>query len=106
MITPRENMLRFFSGGKTEWLPSSLDIKRFLPEFIPDNIARGFISQQKPFAGPFGGRDWFGVDWVYDPVSRGSMETGRLLEDIEQWEENMVFPDLEAMLRGRAYRAD
>ena len=97
MITPRENMLRFFSGRETEWLPSSLDVKRFLPEFISDNVARGLISQQKPFGGAFGGRDWFGVEWVYDPVSRGSMETGYLLEDIEQWETGVAFPDLDTM---------
>lgn len=97
MITPRENILRFFSGRETQWLPSSLDVKRFLPEFISDNVARGLISQQKPFNGTLGGRDWFGVEWIYDPVSRGSMEVGHLLEDIEQWETDVVLPDLEAM---------
>lgn len=98
MLTHRENIFRFFNGQESEWLPSSLDIKRFLPEFIPDNIARGLINQQRPFSGAsFGGKDWFGVEWQYDPVSRGSMEVGHLLDDIEDWEEKLIFPNLDDM---------
>ena len=97
MITPRENFIRFLKNEKYEWIPSSQDQQRVFPDMIPDNISRGLISQQEPYTGEFGGKDWFGVDWYYDPAAGGSMEKAPLLDDpdeLEDWESKVVFPNL------------
>lgn len=98
-MTPRENMIAFFKGEPVEWIPvSNTDLRRFQPAFVPEYVARGFVSQQQPFdPANYGGPDWFGVDWKYDPVAGGSMETGHILEDISEWEDVIVFPDLDAI---------
>lgn len=97
MLTPRENYIRFFKNETCEWTPTSMDQLQFRPAFIPDHIARGMVAQQTPYTGQFGGRDLFGVDWVYDPAAGGSMETGVMFDDIEEWESHVKFPDLDAM---------
>lgn len=97
MYTPRENLIHFFRDEPVEWKPVSTDMLNFLPEFVPEYIARGTVAQQKPFTGQYGGPDWFGVNWYYDPVARGSMETMHLLDDISEWKEKVVFPDLDAI---------
>ena len=93
MMTPRENFIRFLSNEPYEWIPSSNDICRFCPAFLPDHVARGMVSQQNRYTGELGGPDILGVQWRYDPNARGSMEVGSLCEDIDQWEERLIFPD-------------
>ena len=99
-ITPRENFIRFFKGEPTEWQPTSVDMKPFLPEIIPENIARGMVMQQSPFPKEkFGGRGMFNVDWVFEPEAGGSIETAPLyndLEALEEWENKFEFPDLDS----------
>lgn len=97
MLTPRENFLRFFKGEPCEWTPSILDQQSFRPVFIPDHVARGLVAQQTPYTGDFGGLDLFGVDWYYDPKAGGSMEKGVLFDDVAEWREKVVFPDLEKL---------
>jgi len=97
MMTPRENFIRFLSNEPYEWIPSSNDICRFCPAFLPDHVARGMVSQQNRYTGELGGPDILGVQWRYDPNARGSMEVGSLCEDIDQWEERLIFPDLDTM---------
>jgi len=94
MVTPRENFLNFLQGRHYDRMPSSLDRHRILPDIIPENTARGLILEQTPYTGPLGGKDFFGVDWVYEPEIRGSIETGALFEDIGDWELHVRFPDL------------
>ena len=96
-MTPRENFIRFLKNEPYEWIPSSNDICRFCPAFLPDHVARGMVSQQNRYTGELGGPDILGVQWRYDPNARGSMEVGSLCEEIEQWEERLIFPDLDAM---------
>lgn len=93
-LTPRENFVRFLTRQPVEWMPTSDDQLSFLPELIPDNVARGMVAQQTPHAGEWGGPDWFGVQWRFDPRAGGSMEIAPLLEDIEDWEERVTFPAL------------
>ena len=101
MLTPRENFLRFFRHEPYEWTPSTGDLKKFLPALYPDNVARGRVVQQLPFPEErYGGKDFFGVNWVFEQAVGGSMETEPLFadpEDLENWEELMVFPDLDSL---------
>jgi len=95
MLTPRENWIRFLKGEEPEWMPSDRDMVLFLPAFLPENVARGKVVQQGEFdESTYGGKDWFGVDWVYDPTVRGSMEVAPLMDEVDEWEEKVVFPDL------------
>ncbi|MBR4953113.1 MAG: methyltransferase, partial [Oscillospiraceae bacterium] len=96
-MTPRENFISFFKGADYEWVPSNMDQLQFRPAFIPDNVARGFVAQQHNYTGPFGGKDMFGVEWIYQEEQHGSMEAGHLFDDIEDWREHVVFPNLNAM---------
>ena len=100
-MTPRENLLNFFHGKPYEWIPSNLDTRSFQPTLMVENKARGFVDQQNPIPPEqFGGIDWFGVNWVYDPNCRGSIETKCLLDDPDDlldWEEKIRFPDLSQM---------
>ena len=96
MYTPKENFIHFYHNDPVEWTPMADDICMFQPEEINLYIARGFVLQQEPFpVEKYGGPDWFGVEWTYDPVSRGSMEVSHPLSDISEWEEKIVFPNLD-----------
>lgn len=98
VMTPRENLLNFFHGKEYEWIPSNLDTRSFQPLLNVENKARGFVDQQDPLPPEqFGGTDWFGVEWIYDPNCRGSIEKKCLLDDPDDlldWETKIVFPDI------------
>ncbi len=96
-MTPRENFINFFNNKSYEWIPNGMDLLNFRPTLIPDNISRGLILQQEAYTGPLGGKDFFGVEWVFDPAARGAMEVEPLFDDIEEWEDYVVFPDLDAL---------
>ena len=97
MLTPRENLIAFFKGQDYAWLPSRLDMLPFMPELICDNVARGLVVQQRPYTGPLGGKDLLGVDWFFEESVGGSMEKAPLFNDIEDWENYVHFPDLDAL---------
>ncbi len=98
MLTPRENFVRFFRNEPTQWLPSSLDFKQFGPEEVIENVCRGFVSQQNPFPREkYGGRGYFGLDWVFEPEVGGAITVGKFFEDIEDWEKYVEWPDLDAI---------
>lgn len=97
MMTPRENYLKWLKNEPYEWIPTSMDQLQFRPAFIPDHVARGMVAQQEPFAGEYGGKDLFGVEWYFEAEAEGSMEVGTLFEDIEDWENYVKFPDFDAM---------
>ena len=96
-MTPRDNFINFLSGKDYEWTPNIMDLCQFRPAFIPDNVARAFVAQQEPWTAPFGGKDLLGVEWIFQSEAGGSMEAGTLFEDIEDWKDHVVFPDLDAM---------
>ena len=101
MLTPRDNYIRFLNGDPYEWAPTSGDQRRFAPAFIPDNVARGMVIQQEPFpVENYGGKDLFGVEWIFQPEANGSMEKQPLfsnLDDLYDWREKLAFPDLNNM---------
>lgn len=99
-ISPRENMLRAIVDKQCEYLPNVLDMQPINPRFVPDNRARATVADDgEPFVpDPNGEKDAFGVTWIYDEAINGSMVKpgAPLLEDIEDWEEIITFPDIDA----------
>ena len=100
VISPRENFLAFYRGENPLWMPSFWDQKRFDPRIIPDNVAKGMVSDDKPFdsAREGGGKDMFGVDWVFDVHSNGAMVVpgNPKAKDINRWEDYITFPNLDS----------
>ena len=88
-ITPKENMIRMLKGKNPLWVPNqTIDNNAIQPLLMPDARARNF-----------GGIDWFGIDWTYEPLTKAAMVTPgtRALSDIENWKEEIKWPDLDAM---------
>lgn len=97
MMTPRENFIHFLKGEDYEWTPTTLDIQYFRPQEICENVARGMVNQQTPYQGEFGGLDLFGCEWEFEKAVGGSMEKGLLMDDLDEWQEKMTFPNLDAI---------
>lgn len=97
-ITPKENMEAFLQGKKPLWMPCFMEQKMFMPSILPDYIARGPVSEYKPFPMPkLGGPDFFGVEWIFDPKAFGAMVRpgNPKVPDITEWEKYIRFPDLD-----------
>ena len=98
MLSPRENFIRYFKNEPTERMPSSLDYKQFGPEEVIENVCRGFVYQQTPFPREkYGGRGYFGLDWVFEPEVGGAITVGKFFDDIGDWEKYVEWPDLGAV---------
>lgn len=97
-VTPRENILRALKGQPV-WLPSTFDIGYLYPRCVPDNPAKGNVSDAKLSPEELGGLDMFGIDWEYVPQVGGStVRPGNpLLEDANDWKEKVVFPTKEVI---------
>lgn len=98
-ITPRENYLRMFKGEKPLWMPAHMDNQYFGPICVPDVVARtvaGSFNADPVDLSHTGGRDMFGVEWVFVPEVNGSMPKPgvKLVPDIEHWEDYITFPDV------------
>ena len=88
-ITPIENFERIKAGKKPLWMMNiPTDFNVIQPEVMPDAYARNH-----------GGIDWFGIEWQYEPLTAaGMVKPGtRRLSDITNWEEEIVWPDLNAI---------
>lgn len=100
VIPPRENYLAFLRGEKPLWMPSFWDMKRFDPRILPDNVAKGMVSDHLPFDSTRdgGGKDFLGVDWIFDGNSNGAMVVpgNPKVKDMEHWEDYIRFPDLDS----------
>ena len=102
-ITPKENVMNVFRrDGSAMWFPTTTDFAYVESRANPDHIARAEICDMGPKQ-PLeekGGKDLFGVEWQFVEVAGGSMEVPgakRLLEDVNDWKENVKFPDVEAL---------
>ena len=99
-ITPKENWKRMLRREHPLWVPMYTDIQTFLPRIVPDNIARVFVYETWPQeeSEKVGGKDMFGVDWVYVPSVGGSMEKigTEFLEDVNDWKDLVHFPDVDS----------
>ena len=55
-------------------MPSAFDSITLIPRIIPDNIALGFVIDADPLdLKDAGGKDFFGIEWVYVEKVGGSM---------------------------------
>ncbi len=98
-ISTRENWQRNMRG-EALWLLTGNDLMYFMPECLPDNVARGGTVEARELPEERkGGLDMFGINWVYVPTVGGSMEDPdepHTFEDIEDWEKTVRFPDIDA----------
>ena len=81
------------------WQVTNIETRFITPKANPDNVARAFVFEDKPMpAAEGGGKDMFGIDWVYVPVAGGSMvKPGKpFLSDANEWEEKLVWPDIDS----------
>ena len=85
---------------KPAWqMLGSVECRTFTPRIIPDNVARAFVFEAKPFD-PMkgGGPDMFGIEWEYVPQVGGSMvRPGKpFAHDAEELLKKVVWPDIDA----------
>lgn len=97
-ITARENFMRFARHEQPLWIPGGGDTIDLLPLFIPEVRVRGMVADTLPFdpEKEAGGRDMFGIDWVYVPQVGGStVRPGKpAVEDIQHWRDIIHAPDV------------
>ena len=88
-ITPRENLLRLFRGEKPLWMPIWLVDSQYC---WPDVYQEHALYEGN-------GLDWWGQEWVYEPTVMGQMPKPgtRVITDITKWQEEVTFPDLDAV---------
>lgn len=94
-ITPKENMIRMLEGKGPLWVPNqTIENNAVQPLIMPDARARNF-----------GGIDWFGIEWEYEPKTKAAMvKPGtKRLSEISKWREELIWPDLTAIDWRRDY---
>ena len=97
-MTPRDNLYNFFKNKETEWFPNGGDLKFFEPVELHDYKARGMVNQQVPISPEeYGGLGWFNVKWEYVPQVTGSISVGKIMDDISEWRDVLMWPDLDAI---------
>ena len=103
-ITERENMLRALRKEKPMYINTSIDTTRFSPRIIPDNVVRHWTIEGKPIEFDKDeitvGKDMFGAEWEFVPVTGGSMVRGEgdevIIKDIAHWEDYVTIPDFDS----------
>lgn len=90
LLSERENILRVYRHQMPQRLPDAFNGIQF------SYILNGF--HERP-PNNRGGKDWFGVEWVYEetgdaPVPDHSKPP--ILDDIKNWREKVIFPELDA----------
>lgn len=87
MFTPKENAYKLYHHEIPDYIPK-------YGEGIINNVpVNGF--HERP-AGGKGGKDWFGVSWMYNEGDPAPVpETNYLMEDICDWKDIVQFPDLD-----------
>lgn len=97
-MTKRDNFFAFFQGKEYDHVPVlSEDTLSFQPRELHDYVARGFVADGFPFDrnNASGGKGWFGVEWEFEPSAGGSIDKGRTFDDITEWKDKVVFPNLD-----------
>ena len=100
-ITPKENVALCVKREKPLWFPSGRDFCNLESRTNIDHVARAEVIDMGP---PYkdeekGGKDLFGITWVYVPTVGGSMvQPGNpTLLDANDWPEVIKFPDIDAL---------
>jgi len=97
-VTPKEAFVATMERDPI-WQITGIEAKTFLPLCVPDNVARAFTFESRKLPKEsFGGKDMFGIDWVYVDVAGGSMvKPGNpLLKDANEWVDKLVWPDVDS----------
>ena len=92
-ILPKENLKMALAGQNPLWIATAPDMVGVSPICVPDNKARGFVSDVRPLtAEEKGGLDMFGLDWEFVAVTGGSIvRPGEpLLADANEWKEKLA----------------
>lgn len=111
-ITPRENFLLALNHEKPLWIPNYYDITSFCPACYPDSIARGFVMSAELADymedDKKGGKDSFGINWVFEPIANGSMVLpgNPLLKDMNEWKDYVQIPEVDSWDWGKSKKAN
>ena len=97
-VTPKENfeaMLR----NEPHWQVSIYDYMYLFPKCVPDNPAKGNVSDEKLPVSMLGGKDMFGIEWEYvEAIGGSTVRPGTpFLSDANEWYEKVVFPTKEVI---------
>lgn len=104
-ITPRENLKRVLSGQKPCWIPHTgwafCDVNNFRPRLIRDNYVTHIVldGEDTITYDSLTLKSWFNLEWVFVPTAGGAtVKPGSpLIEDMNDWEKLIVWPDLDAL---------
>lgn len=88
-LTPRENALLAYHHQVPQWIPC----------FFTDINTIQACPALERYTGQTVGKDYFGIEWTYEPHIHAPMPTPgkHLFEDISEWREKLVLPDLDAI---------
>lgn len=97
-ITARENIKSAIFDRECMYMPDFRDFLHFTPRCIPDNIARCFVTDGGETLPRTGGKDMFGIEWVFVEIAGGAMVRpgSPLFTDMNEWEEKVQWPDIDA----------
>ena len=100
-VTMKEAWRKMALERKPLWFNTGVECVGFFPDILPDNRARGFASDggKRIPEEERGGKDLFGIEWVWVPVAGGSMEKPgiqRLFDDANDWKDRIVWPDIDS----------
>ena len=85
-ISPRENFLRALRHEKPLWMPNtSFGMQFVVPPAYKD--APDFMIKDDSY-------DWFGTLYKYEEAQSGPTPMGNVFEEIGEWREKFIFPDL------------
>lgn len=89
-LTPRENALMAYHHQVPVWIPC----------YYTDMVTIQACPELERYTGFDHGKDYWGVDWTYEPTIHAPMPTpGKepILKDIADWRDVVHFPDLDAI---------
>lgn len=92
-VSPLENMMRTLNNEPL-WQIADRDYTYLYPLCMPDNKAKGNVSDVKLPPEELGGIDMFGIEWEYQADIGGStVHPGKpLLANANEWKEKVKFP--------------
>ena len=104
-ITAKENLWKAIKKEGAMWFPTGNDMTYVESRLNLDHVARAEVMDQGPAQTleEKGGKDLFGIEWVFVPVAGGSMvKPGTpFLADANEWYDKVVFPDVDGNGLGR-----
>ncbi len=88
-VTAKENYLRVLRGETPYWMPIWLTDSQYC---WPDVMQEHALWEGD-------GPDWWGQEWVFEPMSKGQMPKPgtRTIYDITNWRNEVKIPDLDAV---------